>query len=102
MGAPSDLADLRSQLDVETLISGVAARLAAASDQELPSAVESALEAVARFLGADRSQFLAVRAPEFEGRPLQSSPFLFGRGDFLETLPCQQLESGERARQPAG
>ena len=102
MGAPSDLADLESQLDVETLISDVAARLVAASDEDLPSAVESALEAVTRFSGADRSQFPVVRAPEFEARPLQSSPCLFGRGDFLETLPCQQMESGERARQPAG
>jgi len=70
MGAPSDPADLKSQLDVETLISDVAARMVAASDQDLPSAVESALEAVARFSGADRSRLLAVRAPEFEVRTL--------------------------------
>jgi PAS domain S-box-containing protein len=72
MVAPSDLADLKSQLDVEALISDVAASLAAAPDPALSSAIESALEATSRFAGADRSQLLAVRAPEFEARLLHA------------------------------
>jgi PAS domain S-box-containing protein len=69
---PSGSADLENQLAFETLISDVSARLAAAPDRAVPSAIETVLEETARFLAADRAQLLAVHAPRSEVRVLHA------------------------------
>ncbi len=72
MAEPPDLADLKDQLAVETLISDVSAKLAATTDQAFASALETALEMTARFSRADRGQLLSVHAPQFEARVLHA------------------------------
>jgi len=72
MAEPPDLADLKDQLAVETLIADVSATLAATTDQAFASALETALEMTARFSRADRGQLLSVHAPQCEVRVLHA------------------------------
>jgi len=68
----SNSADLENRLAFETLVSDLAARLAAAPGHALASTVEAALEETARLLGADRGQLLSVDVAGSEVRLLHA------------------------------